>query len=57
MWKKGRDCVFIFTDSMSTLQALDSAGPDQLIQSLHSSLARQTALTTVTLQWVLIQTS
>ena len=41
-----------FTDSLSTLQALNSADPDQVIQGLHSSLAKLTAQFTVSLQWV-----
>ena len=39
--------------SLSTLQALNSADPDQMIQGLHSSLAKLTAQFTVSLQWVL----
>ena len=42
----------IFADSLSTLQALNSADPDQMIQGLHSSLAKLTAQFTVSLQWV-----
>ena len=38
--KKGN--ITIFTDSLSTLQALNSADPDQMIQGLHSSLAKLT---------------
>ena len=37
---------------MSTLQALNSADPDQMIQGLHSSLAMLTAQFSVSLQWV-----
>ena len=44
--------IAIFTDSLSTLQALNSADPDQMIQCLHSSLAKLTAQFTVSLQWV-----
>ena len=44
--------VVIFSDSMSTLQALQSPDPDQHIKQLHSSLANLTAQTPVTLQWV-----
>ena len=40
----------IFTDSLSTLQALNSADPDQMIQGLHSSLAKLTAQFSVSLQ-------
>ena len=43
--------IAIFTDSLSTLQALNSADPDQMIQGLHSSLAKLTAQFTVSLQW------
>ena len=32
--------IAIVTDSLSTLLALNSAGPDQMIQGLHSSLAK-----------------
>ena len=39
--------IAIFTDSLSTLQALNSADPDQMIQGLHSSLAKLTAQFTV----------
>ena len=44
--------IAIFTDSRSTLQALNSADPDQMIQGLHSSLAKLTAQFSVSLQWV-----
>ena len=44
--------ITIFTDSLSTLQALNSADPDQMIQDLLSSLAKLTALHSVSLQWV-----
>ena len=47
--------IAIFTDSLSlvsTLQALNSADPDQMIQGLHSSLAKLTAQFSVSLQWV-----
>ena len=42
----------IFTDSLSSFQALNSADPDQMIQGLHSSLAKLTAQLTVSHQWV-----
>ena len=44
--------IAIFTDSLSTLQALNSADPIQMIQGLHSSLVKMTAQFTVSLQWV-----
>ena len=44
--------IAIFIDSLSTLQALNSADPNQMIQGLHSSLAKLTAQLTVFLQWV-----
>ena len=44
--------VVIFTDSMSTLQALKSPDPDSLIQCLKVSLATLTKNTPTTLQWV-----
>ena len=44
--------VVIFTDSLSTLQALNSADPDQMIQGLYCSLAKLTAQFSVSLQWV-----
>ena len=44
--------IAIFTDSLSTLQAINSAGPDQMIQGLHSSLAKLTAQSSVSLQCV-----
>ena len=44
--------IAIFTDSLSTLQALNSADPDQKILGLHSSLAKLTAQHSVSLQWV-----
>ena len=44
--------ITIFTDSLSTLQALNSADPDQMIQSMYSSLAKLTAQFSVFLQWV-----
>ena len=44
--------IAIFTDSLSTLQALNSADPDQIIQSQYSSLAKLTAQFSVSLQWV-----
>ena len=43
--------IAIFTDSLSTLQALNS-DLDQMIQGLHFSFAKLTALFTVSLQWV-----
>ena len=49
--KKMRN-IAIFTDSLSTLQALNSADPDQMIQRLHSSFAKLTAQFSVSLQWV-----
>ena len=45
--------VAIFTVSLSTLQALNSAVPDQMIQGLHSSLAELTVQRSVSLQSVL----
>ena len=53
-WRVGKKMgnIAIFTDSLSTLQALNSADPDQMIQGLHSSLAKLTAQFTVSLQWV-----
>ena len=44
--------IAIFTDSLSTLQALNSADPDQMIQGLHSCLAKLTAQFSLSLQWV-----
>ena len=44
--------IAIFTDSLSTLEALNSADPDQMIQGLHSSLAKLTAQFSASLQWV-----
>ena len=44
--------IAIFTDSLSTLQALNSADPVQMIQGLHSSLAKPTAQHSLSLQWV-----
>ena len=44
--------IAIFTDSLSTLQALNSADPHQMIQGLHSSLAKLTAQHSVSLQWM-----
>ena len=44
--------ITIFTDSLSTLQALNSADLDQMIQGLHSSLAKLTAQHSVSLQCV-----
>ena len=49
---KQKGNIAIFTDSLSTLQALNSADPDQMIQGLHSSLAKLTAQFPVSLQWV-----
>ena len=50
--RKKRGNIAIFTDSLSTLQALNSADPDQMIQGLHTSLVKLTAQFTVSLQWV-----
>ena len=44
--------IAIFTDSLSTLQALNSVDSDQMIQGLHFSLAKLTAQFSVSLQWV-----
>ena len=44
--------IAIFTDSLSTLQSLNSADPDQMIQGLHSSLTKLTAQFSVSLQWM-----
>ena len=44
--------INIFTDSLSTLQALNSAEPDHLIQCLHYSLAKLTAQHSASLQRV-----
>ena len=44
--------IIIFTDSLSTLQTLNSVDPDQTIQGLHSSLAKLTAQHSASLQWV-----
>ena len=44
--------IATFTDSLSTLQALNSADPDQMIQGMHSSLAKLAAQFSVFLQWV-----
>ena len=44
--------IAIFTDSLSALPALNSSNPDQMIQGLHSSLARLTAQSPESLQWV-----
>ena len=44
--------IAIFIDSLSTLQAPNSADPHQMIQGLHSSLAKLTAQFPVTLHWV-----
>ena len=44
--------IAIFTDSLSTLQALNSTDPDQMIQGLHSSLAKLRARFSVSLQWM-----
>ena len=44
--------IAIFTDSLSTLQALNSADPEQMIHGLHSSLAKLTAQFSVSHQWV-----
>ena len=42
--------IAIFTDSLSTLQALNSADPDQMIQGLHSPLAKLTAQFSVSIR-------
>ena len=47
--KKGGN-IAIFTDSLPTLQGLNSADPDQVIQGLRSSLAKLTAQFSVSLQ-------
>ena len=44
--------ISIFSDSMSTLQALDSPDPDPLTQSLKASLSTLTRKAQTTLQWV-----
>ena len=44
--------ITIFTDFLSSLQALNSTDPDQMIQGLHSSLAKLTAQFPVSLRWV-----
>ena len=44
--------IAIFTGSLSALQSLNSADPEQMIQGLHSSLAKLTAQFLVFLQWV-----
>ena len=44
--------IAIFIDSLTTLQALNSVDPDQMIQGLHSSLAKLTAQFSVSLQLV-----
>ena len=44
--------ITIFTDSLLTLQALNSADPDQMVQGLQSSLAKVTVQFSVSLQWV-----
>ena len=44
--------IAIFTDSLLTLQALDTADPDQMIQGLHPSTTKLTAQFSVSLQWV-----
>ena len=41
--------IAIFTDFVSTLRALNSADTDQMVQGLHSSLAK---MFSVSLQWV-----
>ena len=51
-WGKQIGNITISTDSLSTLQALNSADPDQMIQGLHSSLAKLTDRFSVSLQWV-----
>ena len=49
---KQKGNIAIFTDCLSTLQALNSAEPGQMIQGLHSSLAKLTAQCAVSHQWV-----
>ena len=44
--------IAIFTDSLSNLQTLNSADPDQMAQGLHSSLAKLTAQFPVSLHGV-----
>ena len=44
--------IAVSTDSLSALQALSLAHPDQLIQGLHSSHSKLTAQFSVSLQWV-----
>ena len=44
--------IAIFTNFLSTLQALNSADPDQMTQGLHPSPAKLTAQHSVSLQWV-----
>ena len=44
--------ISVFTDSLSTLQALNTADPNQMIKGLHSSLAKLTAQFSVSPQWV-----
>ena len=45
-------CVSIFSDSMSTLQALDSPDPGPLIQTLKASFTALTQTSPTTLPWV-----
>ena len=49
---KALGSVSIFTDSLSTLQALDSPDPGPLVQSLKAALATLTKKAPTTLQWV-----
>ena len=44
--------IAIFTDSLLVLQALNSADPYQMIQGLHSSLAKLISQSSISLQWV-----
>ena len=50
--RKNMGNIAIFSDSLSILQALNSVYPDQMIQGLHSSLAKLTAQFSVSLRWV-----
>ena len=52
-WRVGKNWeISPSSTTLSTLQALNSADPDQMIQGLHSSLAKLTAQFTVSLQGV-----
>ena len=50
--RKKMENIAIFTDSLLTLQTLNSVDPDQMIQGLHSSLVKLSAQFSVSLQWV-----